>query len=120
MRTKGFVCMFMSLVLIALELQELMGFNFNGEILTLFGSSKAVVFCLQGFYGLILVYIFLVLMNSLSKVNFGNLIYIKSDQSNYFISKLTYLVLYSYVSYPLYYNFVENIMRIQNSHLTQV
>lgn len=112
--------MFMSLILITLEFQELIGFNFNADMLLLFGPSKTVVFCLQAFYGLILVYIFLVLMNSLSKVNFGNLIYIKSDQSNYFISKLTYLVLYSYVSYPLYYNFVESIMRINNSHLTQV
>lgn len=117
---KGFVCMLMSLTLITLECQDVLGFNLRQDMLQIFGQSKYTVIGLQVFFGLMLVYVFVVVLTSLSKVNLGTVIRIKSDKSTFLISILTSLVLYSYISFSLYYNFADSVMEQRESHLTKV
>jgi len=119
-RVKGFFCMLLSLTLITLESQDLIGFNLKEDMTRFFGPTKGTLVCLQFFFGLMLVYVFVVVFASLSKVNLGVVIRIKSDKSTFLISILTSLVLYSYVSFSLYYNFGDSVMQLRESHLTKV
>lgn len=117
---RGFLYMTLTVLLIFLQLQDVLNINVAKELMFIFENTDSALIGLEITYGIILVYMLIVLLFSLSKINFGRLVSIKSDQSTYLISILSGSVLYSYVCFPLYYNFAESVMILENSVLTKV
>ena len=98
----------------------MLGINIRKEIMYLAGDSDDISQILQVSYGLVLVYMFIVMFHSLTRINFGRLLKLKSDQSTFLISILSSSVVYSYVSFSLYYNFAQSVMKLKHSNLVNV
>ena len=119
-RCKGIICLFFTQLLMVLQFQDIFNVNFHKEAINAFGNNPQTSYYLQLLFVIILVYMFIILLHSLSKINFGKLLRLKSDQSTFLISILSSSVLYSYVSFPLSYNFAESVIKLENSELVKV